>query len=539
MRTQNSAATVLSLMMSPTRIVKRQLFRAKGAAVTRGSSWRVVAANAMPLFFTTSSKESRYAPSPLHAEYTGGAFQERGYSPATYRRIGERVVAWAAERRLMNNDSLAHVRQLAERGGELDAQLESSMYADFVTDMGERSPDLCHYHRLGMHIEAGDIVSESGLRMRESIERSIQATCIDVDIDQRRLYGLQREEAQLAHIDIALKWVQSSLPGKRLGFASLCPPQSEVSYEVARANSFKPDRMLASLWIYEHNGTNGLTMHALSLEHCTLNRFQRLLNACQVNHSVSSTTMDQLERAIDFCDATPDDIRLMWATILAEDGLAAADHTVENKVVSQPEAFTLYTSFVLEVEASLRCQKPTKSLQGMLLGMGVEQFVDMARRRTFCVGDAENVMEFVRSRMIPHYLYDADTHRSSTSRSEEVLAASVQAAKRTESYDSSCPSSVTHSTSEQVTQTGTGAMDRFVTMELLSSQKRKGNCLACKVEATTVYGCGFCHGCHSVWGRAYLKNGQMLSIKEVAKRAGTKEKKRTIAAKKFRLFSLW
>lgn len=484
-------------------------------------------------------KKSNYRNPEIDHGRDFGLWELEFHKQDRVREYGRNVIRWVAERRVMNNDDLAHVRQLAEAGGVMDGRMLNRIYIDYLTDMGERAPDLCHYHQIPMQLISGELISGGGLNMNESLLKSLEATKIDASLDRRREYGLAREQIQLKQMSEIIQWSSGANFGSMYGFASLCPSGGEIDSETAKINGFKTDRELASIWIYEKSSAGGLALHALSLEHCTLGRFQRLLDLCGVEHHVSASTMDQLARGINFSSTSVKDLRAMWREILAIDGLSIANDDVEDRVRSRPEAFELYLEFVREIEHSLRKASATRRLNSLLRKTGIKSMVDISMMKRFDAYSAEKVMGFVRSRMIPHYLHGQEIFRDGSTGG--VLAISTNAEQRTEAYDSSCPSSSTKVDLNQQHQSHESAMERFINMEILNSQKRKGDCIACGTEKTTVYGCGFCRDCHHSWGKEYLSTGKMLSINEVRQRSKNKKKVQTRSEtpNKFRLFSFW
>lgn len=65
----------------------------------------------------------------------------------------------------------------------------------------------------------------------------------------------------------------------------------------------------------------------------------------------------------------------------------------------------------------------------------------------------------------------------------------------------------------------------------LTREKRQGECLSCKVDKSTVHGCGLCGGCNKVWCDEFVQTGRGLTIKEVAVIAARTKRKFSVGSK--------
>lgn len=444
--------------------------------------------------------------------------------PVLQRRLGGVALEGIRINARHNHDSLAHVSQLA-RDGVLSTDLVTKFKTEFIPDIGERSPDMGFYHMFTMRLEDNDIISATGVSMKSSIADSVRATEHDVQHDTRRSYGLLREQVQQQQIDQIVDWACSQGTIGFYGFASLCPGEGEVTAQVAKINGFKPERQMASLWLYEKSYA-GLTMHALSLDHCTPERFQRLLNVCQIEHNVKSSTMEQLGNPISFTYVDVDDMKLMWQEILEHDGLdtKSIENEANSLVDSHPEAFQLYMKFVVDVAASLARASVNKNLSGLLrearksTGSENSKILTLRRFRRFNENDARDLMDFVRSRMIPHYIYSPHDSKHSEGGVSAVLGSSGAAASRVGSYDGACPASTFESQPVELSaMASTGLINRQLVVDKLMSKNQRGSCLTCGTVQTTVYGCGLCTKCNKVWCDEYKSSGKGLGLKEITR----------------------
>jgi hypothetical protein len=457
--------------------------------------------------------------------------EELNELPALQSQLGRVALEGIGTHERRNHDPLAHVWQLAE-AGRVTPEIMTKIKTEFVPDMGERSPDNGFYHLFSMHVEGNDLVSATGVSMRTSIAESVTATRNDARDDSRRNYGLLRELVQEEQIDGIVNWAKDSRAEKYYGFASLCPDVDEVPIDVARTNGFKPDRLMASIWIYEKTD-DGLVMHALSFDHCTLDRYKRFLSKCGLSHDVKATTMDELGNALSFNGVDIETLRNTWSEILLDDGISNASMKTEANglVESRPEAFKLYMKIVVDVTASLRTGHVNKNLSRILRqarksqGASNASILSLRRFRTFDTDKARELMEFVRSRMIPHYIY-GDIHLDGVHDGTEdaVLMASGSSAMRTESYDGACPSSNYESqTAELSAMSSSGIINRQLVVDALMKDRRRGDCMTCGAVQTSVYGCGLCSKCNKVWCDEYKITGRGLEIREIVKRVGKKK----------------
>lgn len=463
--------------------------------------------------------------------------------PMYVRRLGSVALEKIHIDALHNNDPLAHIDQLIKNKG-MDRTLLEKFKTELITDIGERSPDSGHYHIFSMRVLGDDLISSTGISMRTSLRSSVDATRNDVAVDSRRAYGLDRELVQQSQLDQVVNWQGSASIGDMYGFASLCPGDDELSSVEAKINGFKTERQHASLWFYEKT-FSGLHMHALSLDHCTLDRFQRVIDTCAIDHEVGSTTMEELGKPISFDHLSIEELQMIWQQVLEHDGIVdkSATQNANESVESHPEAFKTYMEFVVDVTASLGRGVVNKNLAKLLRSVrkskGAESLpvLNLRRFRRFSSTDARDLMDFVRSRMIPHYVFGDGSTRSMDS-VDGVLSASGGAAMRVESYDGACPtSSFATQTVELGAMSSHGIVSRQLVVDKIMSDKRRGSCSTCGLESTTIYGCGLCGRCSKIWCDEYKTSGKGLGLKQIAKIVGKKQVKKQVKKQSKNLLS--
>ncbi len=398
-----------------------------------------------------------------------------------YRALGNCAVEAVARDELRNNDPLAHVWQLLEAGC-LNSTLHHKFKTEFITDMAERSPDAGFYKTFEYRVAGNDLLSDTGLELRSTLQNSLIATELDVTRDKCRAYGLEREKVQYAQLDTILQWYREGEESV-CGFASLCPSPAEQSLSEAKANGFKPNRLMASVWMYERQDSGALKMHAFSLDHCTLDRLQKTLDACDVNHQVGTTTLQQLGQAITTSSVSPQQFKQVYEAVLLSEGIDHSSLIADDIVAESPRAFDAHLRYVQIIADALRRGVVTKELSAELTTLRKNADVlpictDKRRYKKFNVADARNLMEFLTTRVFPEYIYAVPAENKSSGAS---VAGSVgSAASRTEGYDGACPSSSTQTTRE-------GELSSLASVGLVNSslglyEQLKGKYITCPGE---------------------------------------------------------
>ena len=471
----------------------------------------------------TSTTRRPFSPETLKHEATFKHGEKLGFPHNTSRQIGAKAIELVNRDAYLNDDPLAHVWTVLEstnRAGQ-DAQIA----AEISADLAERSPDRCHSRSFGYMVVGDDLLSDTGLYMREMLLRSLEVTKVDAINDTLRNYGLLREQVQYEQLSQILDWNTYSA-GKIIGFASLCPTIAELDSRTAKANSFKQDRLLASLWFYEKQSLGQLKMHAFSLEHCTLDRLSRTLEQCGLPAVVGINTLDQLARSIDLSACGVAAFKQAYRAVLLNDGVKSSDiEDADTKVAACPEAVELYKKFVYSCAESLsygvvsaRMATLLSEITSMQNG-AIHSYLGLKAGDSIGINDGRLLMDFLRSRVLPQYVYGVSP-RSTPSHSDATsFAASLSDVVASgKVYDNSCPGSAFGGkTSEALGLADFGIINRQAVIDILSGQVKRGDCLACPVKDTDIFGCGFCKGCHHIWSGEFRASGKMLEVDRVAK----------------------
>ncbi len=437
-------------------------------------------------------------------------------SVACNRLLGRRAIELTYEK--LNHDPLAHVWQLLE-AGSLTPELQHKISVEMVTDLGERSPDLGFYKTFDYQVQGDDLVSDTGLHMRSMLQKSLEATRQDVTRDSRRTYGLAREQVQNDQLDMILNWYHGDELGM-YGFASLCPRPQEVSGpDVVSVNGFKAERALASLWFYERK-PGGLRMTAFSLDQCTLESLQMALDLCGIDHKVAATSLDELAQAIASSHATPDDLKKAHEFVVRDLGYGLKAGEANSEVEKHPEVLLMYRKFVVTVSNSLRYGVVSTDLAELLQTVrrhNTPACLEKRRHQKLDVPEAREIMEFVRSRLLPEYIFGLSDEQRSYS-GGDVSAASSSAASRATSYDGACPSSSTQNSQDNETGEliGSGllyglSVDRIERdIAAVERSRGRGDCSipSCENKKVTLYGCAgdICASCNSIWVSTYRQS---------------------------------
>jgi hypothetical protein len=439
-------------------------------------------------------------------------------------RLGGMALEGVARDRLYNNDPLAHVWALAENGAS--EALIGRIHTEFLTDLGERSPDGWSGKKFRMHVAGDDLITEHGLSMNTTLAKGVVATTLDATRDPRRAYGVRIDGVLSGHIPQIIDWYNCGNSDIAC-FASLCPPGHELDGESAKVNSYNTDRQLASVWMYEST-THGLEMHPFSLDNCTLERLQRLVMVLGSHHVVADTTIAELGNMIRLpAGVSTGAILDAWATILQEDGLKSSVSGSRGNAESRPDAFALYMRFLASITESLNDGAVSRELGRLLAGSNMLGSAKLPMGFGLMCGskittrDAREIMEFVQSKMIPHSVYGdgsvASVGMVYGSDGSSILAATGAAIESKITYDNACPGSDFSSVAaETAALAGSGMIGRQVVVDNIAETKRPGSCVSCGA-GPTVVGCGFCPSCNGIWGKEYVKSGKGLSIAEVSK----------------------
>lgn len=380
-----------------------------------------------------------------------------------------------SKRELKNNDPLAHVYLLQDSYD--GAIADHRMHTEFVTDMGERLENQPFRSKFSFCVQEDEIVYDTGLRYIASLEKSKMAALKDV---QRRTfsdYHLARQEAFLQQGKKVLEWANNPIVQSHVIAFSLCPPTTELSFEEAKKQSFKPDRMMASIQVHTKNNGTHETI-PFSLDGLTLNRLQLLFDRLGICQKVSKTTLEQLsvpiyldgresaEESVDKIIRLYDEICKEQDGFLYQQGINIESNIVEsnNFVAAHPEAYALYKSVIYEVAQSLH-NCVTEGLAHTIQQQLATQYKYKNRLPPAFLllseGDhlderlASNLIDYLRSIAIPEYLtkklhIQHRGHIEIQSGSYDIGSAGVDASIAGRSYDGACPSSALSHTPQTV-----------------------------------------------------------------------------------------
>jgi hypothetical protein len=211
-------------------------------------------------------------------------------------------LALSAETRLLNNDPLAHV--FLRLDAPSFAEVEDQVRAEYRGDMSERSDITSGEAEAGKerpfqttfdYILQGEelIYAETGKRLNELLGDGVMAAEADFEQDQQGYaYHLERAKVLANHGPAIAQWRKGD-PEACAVIASLCPPESEISAEVAKKGSFKPGRAMASVWVLEPT-QRGVQMSVFSLDQLTLKRLQSIYDQLEVGVEVEGSTLEEL-----------------------------------------------------------------------------------------------------------------------------------------------------------------------------------------------------------------------------------------------------
>jgi hypothetical protein len=452
---------------------------------------------------------------------------------------------------LHTHDPLAHVLQNIVEGDT--AMLEEQMYIDFVTDIAERDPDAPFNGQFSFEVQNERIMTAGGHDLEDMITRGLEASRQVAINNPDRQYGVLREESQAAHVADILCWYLSGseMP---LMIASLCPPQSEASDRIAKANGFKTDKQMASMWVYAKS-PNGIEMSAFSLDNLDLAGLRSILQQLHIDDAgqlVKSTTLEQL--GVPILLPRAEDSQLAANRVIAlhdkafmgtKQGRRVLDKAAEanSRVRDRPEVYQLYKTARNEIKSSLLDGKVSNGLRRMSneLSKGVAISGHITKKvssgHKLSIDDAREFMDYLRSQVIPQYVFGSHGIEGESIGYDygDFAGSGADAVSSGKSYDGACPDGDFGSVKEVGSLQDSGLLFGLsivsFNIEKVSKPNGRGNCTACPEKSTTLFGCGFCTGCNKVWCEEYKNKGKMLSIKDVAAIRKTTGKKTTNKSK--------
>ena len=416
------------------------------------------------------------------------------------------------EQRLRNNDPLAHIFLRLEAGRFTDIELQ--VRAEYRGDMSERS-DITSQEvhdskaspiltSLDYALEGDDLIyTKTGKSMNEMLRDGVIAAQDDYDLDREKYaYHLERAKVLAEHGPAIVEW-RNSCPQSCAMIASLCPPEWELSADVAEVGSFKPNRGMASIWILEPTDI-GIHAQIFSLDGLTPERLQFIYDSLGLNVQVEETTLKEVAKIRQLnhkgSAKAVSDIWIIYDTKLDEDfpengphfqGIAQTpDESVKfayDQVLAKPEAESMYMEAVEEVAQSLISGKVTSSLirlasvlrqacppqnipAELQIGWGT---LDLERAREF--------MDYLRKRALSEYIFgDQDAHnefRVSNGTNDntwhsKVASAGAYASANGISREGDCPPSRAESSAD-LNSEASKAMG-------IHQGANKGRCVKCK-----------------------------------------------------------
>lgn len=450
-----------------------------------------------------------------------------------------------------NNDPLAHIYRLAE-AQDFDS-IEEQIKTEFVTDIAERAKDQHFYGVFEYDLLGNDLISSTGLSLAGMLEAGLEAASGD-----GITYGIARAEALCAQLPIILDWARSD-EMSQLAFFSLAPDTAELDPQNAKKLYFKQDRMMSSNWLFEKSET-GVTMHAFSFDNHTLATHHEALQRLGLETLSSATTLDELTVAhyltYDTAREAVAAVRSIHDEILQEKDPTRKSYyfgkvdnhtqTSANQLIdSCSEGYELYKEAILASFESLRIGYVTPRFSDLIRTLrdgfrGFESPVKVLNKRAFRHVDSEDIselMSYLRSKAIPHYVYGEQ--------GITLAESGASAISRGVSYDGACPSS------EQLSPAAAQAAERvrieavFYGRPLSAEKFQSQTCPCCLPVAISgeivrawrsegVYGCEDCGHVVDICGRVIRRGNSRIRHKEqeaekskaeVKKKEATKPKK--------------
>ena len=346
---------------------------------------------------------------------------------------------------------------------------EHRMHTEFITDMGERLENQPFLSKYSFRISETEITYDTGLKYIESLKKSLEAAKKDTTSGMFDIYHERRQEAFLRQGQEVLGWANDSSNQAYVLAFSLCPSSEELSFSEAKRQSFKPDRMMASIQLHAKNNT-GETI-AFSLDGLTLDRLQLLFVKLGLDEKVCQTTLEQLATPIYIdnslsAEATVDAIVSAYDAVRQEQdgGIYRQGINIEKNIVeanefvaAHPEAYELYKSIISEVATSLNrritpglARTVQQKLRASYHDNQIPKFLLLQEGDFLDSQLASDLIEYLRRVAIPEYLtqklaYKQSKHHQAahSADSYDIGSAGAQASIAGRQYDGACPSSAT------------------------------------------------------------------------------------------------
>lgn len=439
--------------------------------------------------------------------------------------------------RLQNNDPLAHVYLLMQ--GALTAQQEHRIEVEFITGMGERLENQPFCSTYGFGYLNGEIVYDTGILYLQSLENSVEAAARDVRAGTFTAYHLERQLGFLSQGLQMKDWLEDTSETRHLLFFSLCPQQPELSIAEAEKQSFKPDRLMASVQLHSKNNDGSGSTVAFSLDGLTLDSLSELFHSLGIDGGVAETTQKQLvkpllidenytaQQAVEKIIATYDQLLFEKTSKMHSQGIDVENNIVEANsfVRSRPEAYRLYRKIIDEVALSLASAKVSAGLAGAVYtdlvsaylkkGLTPPQWLNFSAGDYFNLNNASMLVDYLFRKAIPGYLIGkiprnvagtASSSSDSGGSGYSIGDAGVSAQQSGKVYDGGCPTSgpaMQNALSDQQSNNSTEQAKRLGLKPnaIVKYQYHKGYCVVpnCpsgdKDEKVPVGPCSVCKDC--------------------------------------------
>ncbi len=388
---------------------------------------------------------------------------------------------------LRNNDALAPVWHLM--AAEDPESVKQQIYAEFISDIGERSgnetPERYFYKSWDFRLESNDLISDTGLSLRQLLDNGLKAAKND---ENAHSHFLRRAEIQTLHPDILIDW-RNSGDWRCLRLISLCPEGDELPAEIAKRGNFKPERMMASVWIFEPTD-EGVKGHFFSLDNLTLDGLSQNDRQLGIDGGDYSSSLAKLAQP-DYLNFT-DGYQAMRAHKDIHDQRMESQtgqlhffgiknpRTYEESVelvASKPEVWELHWRSAQAVAGSLQVKKVTPKLAALVMEQrqgyhpeDVPSALQIYWQRPFSENQAREFMDYLRERSIPQYVFGAEeTHQKS------IATAGAYAVENNIVHSGDCPTS-SHNLNPQASEAEmAAALQIFGRQEFIS--KWCPNCL--------------------------------------------------------------
>jgi len=401
------------------------------------------------------------------------SFEELGRLERRNRMLGR--LAIGPEQRLLNNDALADVFLLLENDSEASTNIEAQIKKNYLSDMSERSgtetQERHFYLQVDYKVRGYDLVADEVSSYRGMMEGGLQAAWEDAKNDSDLIYALKRSQVQVKHIDMLLDWYRSG-DQRAVRISSLCPEETEISGKAAKKANFKPDRLMASEWIFERTA-DGMRMHAFSQDNLTLQHLQAINKILGIKDKVAESTLQEMDKLV----ITPfsSGLKLRDAQQQALDdilsnknggkyhyGIRVSDYDARSSnemVLSKPEAEELWVNSVKAVSESLRRRAVSEELAGIASVLRkdfaagtVPIELGLNKNHSISIDQARNFMDYLRKRAIPQYIFGdlgvIQTSESYSSGSDYggIASAGSYAVSKGISHEGDCQTSGTAAT---------------------------------------------------------------------------------------------